>query len=94
MSRRHFDLALSDKYLLVGSAFLLALIGLVLSREAEVTAPRAVLMAPALPAGAASGGVTAVRRVQQISSDSRAPAWNAPRHGAGRPIAVGQSCPG
>jgi hypothetical protein len=39
MSRRHFDLTLSDKYLLVGSAFLLALIGLVLSREAEVTAP-------------------------------------------------------
>jgi len=78
MNRRHFDLALSDKCLLVGSAFLLALIGLALSRDAEVTAPRAVLTAPALPAGAASGGVTGVRRVQQISRDSRAPVWNAP----------------
>jgi hypothetical protein len=83
MSRRHFDLALSDKYLLVGSAFLLALIGLVLSRDAEVTAPRAVLTTPALSAGVVPGGVTAVRRLQQISSDSRAPAWNAPPRHAG-----------
>jgi hypothetical protein len=72
MSRRHFDLALSDKYLLVGSAFLLAL-----------TAPRAVLTTPALSAGVVPGGVTAVRRLQQISSDSRAPAWNAPPRHAG-----------
>lgn len=83
MSRRHFDLALSDKYLLVGSAFLLALIGLALSRDAEVTAPRAVLTAPALPAGAALGGVTTVRRLQQISNDSLAPDWNAPARQSG-----------
>ncbi|OHC42744.1 MAG: hypothetical protein A3J25_01370 [Pseudomonadales bacterium RIFCSPLOWO2_02_FULL_63_210] len=83
MSHRHFDLALSDKCLLIGSAFLLALIGLVLSRDAEVTAPRAVLTAPALPAGAVPGGVTAVRRLQQISSDSRAPVWNDPPRQSG-----------
>jgi hypothetical protein len=83
MSRRHFDLASSDKYLLVGSAFLLALIGLVLSRDAEMAAPRAVLTAPALPTGAAPGGVTAVRRVQQISGDSLAPVWSDPARHAG-----------
>lgn len=78
MNRRHFDLAFSDKCLLVGSAFLLALIGLALSREAEVTAPRAALMVPALPPGATPDGVTTVQRLQQqISSDSLAPAWNA-----------------
>ena len=78
MSQRHFDLALSDKCLLVGSAFLLALIGLVLSRDGEVTAPRAVLTAPALPTDAAP-----VRRVQQISSDSLAPVWSDPARHAG-----------
>jgi hypothetical protein len=83
MSRRHFDLALSDKYLLVGSALLLALIGLVLSRDTEMVAPRAVLTAPALPTGAAPGDVTSVRRVQQVSSDNRAPAWNAPPRQSG-----------
>ncbi len=83
MSRRHFDLALSDKCLLVGSALLLALIGLVLSRETDVTAPRAVLTTPALPTGAAPGGMTAVRRVQQISSDSLAPVWSDPARHAG-----------
>jgi len=83
MSRRHFDLALSDKYLLVGSALLLALMGLVLSRDTEMVGPRAVLTAPALPTGAAPGGMTAVRRVQQISSDSLAPVWNDPARHAG-----------
>lgn len=84
MSSRQFALALSDKYLLVGSAFLLALIGLMLSRDGEVTAPRAALTAPALPPGAAPGGVTAVRRLQQqISSDSLAPVWNAPPRQSG-----------
>lgn len=87
MGRRQFALALSDKYLLVGSAFLLALIGLMLSRDAEVTAPRAVLTAPALPTGlladAAPGGVTVVRQVQQIGSNSLAPVWNAPARHSG-----------
>lgn len=78
MSRRQFDLALSDKCLLVGSAFLLALIGMMLSRDAEVTAPRAGLTAPALPTGAAP-----VRRVQQIGSESLAPVWNAPPRQSG-----------
>ncbi|WP_372873993.1 hypothetical protein [Pseudomonas sp.] len=78
MSRRYFDLASSDKYLLVGSAFVLALIGLVLSRDAEVTAPRAVLTAPALPTSLPTGAVPAVRRVQQIGSDSLAPTWSDP----------------
>lgn len=78
MCSRQSALALSDKYLLVGSAFLLALIGLMLSRDAEVTAPRAVLTAPALPPGAAPA-----RRLQQVSSDSLAPAWNAPPRQSG-----------
>ncbi|MCG4452991.1 hypothetical protein LJY18_06675 [Pseudomonas sp. MMS21-TM103] len=76
MSRRHFDLASSDKYLLIGSAFLLALIGLVLSRDAEVAASHAAMLAPALPIAAATGGVVMVRRLQQISSDSLAPTWS------------------
>jgi hypothetical protein len=54
MSRRHFDLALSDMCLLVGSAFVLALIGLVLSREAEVAAPPAAKIITASPIAFAS----------------------------------------
>ncbi|WP_300653919.1 hypothetical protein [Pseudomonas sp.] len=76
MSRRHFDLATSEKCLLVGSAFVLALIGLVLSRDAEVAVSPAALTAPAQPIAAATGGVVMVRRLQQISSDSLAPTWS------------------
>ncbi|SFP70515.1 hypothetical protein [Pseudomonas borbori] len=76
MNRRHFDLASSDKYLLIGSAFLLALIGLVLSRDAEVAASPAAMLAPALPIAATTGGVVMVRGMQQISRDSLAPTWS------------------
>lgn len=66
MSRRHFNLAPSDLYLLLGSALLLALIGLMLSRDAEVAAPRTAMTAPALPVGSASDGVALV----WVGSDS------------------------
>ncbi|MNF58530.1 hypothetical protein D3C84_400880 [compost metagenome] len=82
MSRRQFALALSDKYLLVGSALLLALIGLVLSRDAEMTAPRAVLTATAMPTSLPTETVP-VRRLQQISSDNLAPVWTAPPRQSG-----------
>jgi len=80
MSRRHFDLALSDKLLLVGSALLLIVIGLglALSRDAEETEQRTRLSAPAAPAGAAAADTRTAPQAQQASSHSRAPDNSAP----------------
>lgn len=76
MSRRYFDLVLTDKGLLAGSALLLLLIGVALSRDAEQA------RATARPAAAAvsSTRLHAPRplALQRVSRANLAPAWNAP----------------
>ena len=75
MNRRHFDLALSDKCLLVGSALLLGLIGLglALSRDAEDTEQHTRLSTPLAPTGAAAADTRPIHQAQQASSSSLAP---------------------